>query len=173
MLEDLSGPYPGYGLGAIDAFHGYVVYRLLDADALAGEIAEMRDLVERDYRRLSIAQDLGLGMMLWLSHVFPDEPWAVVQRDRALVMLDSMWVDPPGYFCREPGLPKIKFAFTNYGVSLGLQSVGARIERVERLNAFFAGYRSGDAYDTDAITHVMGCTSHLPGDFIVKTVEEK
>jgi hypothetical protein len=168
MLEDLSGPYPGYGLGAIDAFHGYVVYRLLDADALAGEIAEMRDLVERDYRRLSIAQDLGLGMMLWLSHVFPDEPWAVVQRDRALVMLDSMWVDPPGYFCREPGLPKIKFAFTNYGVSLGLQSVGARIERVERLNAFFAGYRSGDAYDTDAITHVMGCTSHLPGDFIVR-----
>ena len=173
MLEDLSGPYPGYGLGAIDAFHGYVVYRLLDADALAGEIAEMRDLVERDYHRLSIAQDLGLGMMLWLSHVFPGEPWAVVQRERALVMLDSMWVDPPGYFCREPGLPQIKFAFTNYGVSLGLQSVGARIEWVERLNAFFAGYRSGDAYDTDAITHVMGCTSRLPGDFIVETVEEK
>jgi len=173
MLEDLSGPYPGYGLGAIDAFHGYVVYRLLDADALAGEIAEMRDLVERDYHRLSIAQDLGLGMMLWLSHVFPGEPWAVVQRERALVMLDSMWVDPPGYFCREPGLPKIMFAFTNYGVSLGLQSVGSRIERVESLNAFFAGYRSGDAYDTDAITHVMGCTSRLPGDFIVETVEEK
>ena len=84
-----------------------------------------------------------------------------------------MWVDPPGYFCREPGLPKIMFAFTNYGVSLGLQSVGARIERVESLNAFFAGYRSGDAYDTDAITHVMGCTSRLPGDFIVETVEEK
>jgi hypothetical protein len=41
------------------------------------------------------------------------------------------------------GLPQSKFAFTNYGVSLGFQSVGARIERVERLNAFFAGYRSG------------------------------
>jgi hypothetical protein len=173
MLEDLSGPYPGYGFGAIDPFHGYVVYRLLDADALAREIAEMRRLVERAYRSLSITQDLGLGMMLWLSHVFPDESWAVVQRDRALATLESMWVDPPGYFCREPGLPQSKFAFTNYGVSLGLQSVGARIERVERLNAFFAGYRSGDAYDTDAITHVMGCTSHLPGDFIVKTVEGK
>jgi hypothetical protein len=44
--------------------------------------------------------------------------------------------------------------------------VGAHLERVERLNAFFADYRSGDGYDTDAITHVMRCTSHLPGDFI-------
>ncbi len=166
MLEDLSGPYPGYGFGAIDAFHGYVVYRLLAADALAGEIGEMRELVERSYRSLRITQDLGLGMMLWLSHFFPREPWAVVQRDQALATLESMWVDPPGYFCREPGVPHVKFAFTNYGVSLGLQSVGAGMDRVDRLNAFFAGYRSGDRYDTDAITHVMGCTSHLPGDFI-------
>ena len=170
MLEDLSAPYPGYGLGAIDAFHGYVVYRFLDADALAGEIAEMHELVERSYRSLHITQDLGLGMMLWLSHVFPREAWAVVQRKRALATLDSMWVDPPGYFCREPGLPGIKFAFTNYGVSLGLHSVGTHLERVERLHAFFANYRSGDEYDTDAITHVMGCTSHLPGDFIVQAV---
>jgi hypothetical protein len=172
MLEDLSAPYPGYGLGAIDPFHGYVVYRLLDEDGLAGEIAEMRELVERSDRSVHITQDLGLGMMLWLSHVFPREAWAVVQRKRALATLDSMWVDPPGYFCREPGLPQVKFAFTNYGVSLGLQSVGAHLERVERLNAFLAGYRSGDDYDTDAITHVMGCTSHLPGDFIVRTTEE-
>jgi hypothetical protein len=171
MLEDLSAPYPGYGLGAIDAFHGYVVYRLLDADALAGEIAEMHELVERSYRSLSITQDLGLGMMLWLSHVFPGEAWAVAQRDRGLATLDSMWVDPPGYFCREPGLSQVKFAFTNYGVSLGLQSVGAQLQRVERLNAFFAEYRSGDEYDTDAITHVMGCTSLLPGDFILKKAE--
>jgi len=30
MKEDLSGPYPGYGFGALDAFDGYVSYRLLD-----------------------------------------------------------------------------------------------------------------------------------------------
>lgn len=166
MREDLSGPYPGYGLGAIDAFHGYVVYRLLDADGLAGEIAEMHDLIERSYRGLRVTQDLGLGMMLWLSHFFPLEPWAVEHRVRALETLESMWVDPPGYFCREPGRPDVKFAFTNYGVSIGLQSIGAWPERVARLNAFFAGHRSGDAYDTDAITHVMACASHLPGDFI-------
>ena len=166
MLEDLSGSYPGYGLGAIDAFHGYVVYRLLDADDLAGEIAEMHGLVERSFAALRITQDLGLGMMLWLSHFFPREPWAVAQRRRALAILESMWVERPGYFCREPGLPHVKFAFTNYGVSVGLQSIGTRRDRVDRLNAFFADYHSGDAYDTDAITHVMACASHLPGELI-------
>ncbi len=88
MREDLSGPYPGFGLGALDPFHGYVVYRLLAPEALAAEIAEMRALVERSSRDLVITQDLGLGMMLWMTHFFPDEPWAVVQRARALRMLD-------------------------------------------------------------------------------------
>ena len=41
MQEDLSGPYPGYGFGALDAFDGYVSYRLLDEQALAREIGEM------------------------------------------------------------------------------------------------------------------------------------
>ena len=48
MKEDLSGPYPGFGLGALDAFDGYVSYRLLDEDALSREIADMRVLVERE-----------------------------------------------------------------------------------------------------------------------------
>ena len=80
--------------------------------------------------------------------------------------LDGMWIDPPGAFCREPYLPDVFFAFTNYGVSVGLQSVGAMRERVERLNAFFETYRSGDEYDTDAITHVMACSSWYPGEMI-------
>ncbi|WP_292241518.1 hypothetical protein [Mesorhizobium sp.] len=66
MQEDLSSPYPGYGLGSMDAYDGYVSYRMLDEDALAPEIAQMRDLMERDWRTLDIEQDLGLGMMLWL-----------------------------------------------------------------------------------------------------------
>src|SRR5215218_6293348 len=96
MEEDLSGPYPGYGLGAIDAYDGYVAYRMLDDDALAPEIAEMRALIERDWRTLNVKQDLGLGMMLWLAHFFPDEPWTAAQTRRALRTLDGMWVDPPG-----------------------------------------------------------------------------
>ena len=166
MKEDLSGPYPGYGLGALDAFNGYVGYRLLDEEALAPEIAEMRNLMARDADSLTIDQDLGLGMMLWLAHFFPDESWAKVQIPRALATLDRMWIDPPGYFCRAPRLPHVKFAFTNYGVSLGLQAVRRGFDRVARLNAFFETWRSGDEYDREAITHVMACSSHLPGAFL-------
>ena len=46
MKEDLSGPYPGYGFGALDAFDGYVSYRLLDEEALAREIADMQLLID-------------------------------------------------------------------------------------------------------------------------------
>src|SRR3981189_3875369 len=82
MKEDLSGASPGFGLGSLDAFDGYVVYRLLDEQALAREIAEMRDLVERHYRQLSIDQDLGLGMMLWLPPFFPPQPRAGARTPR-------------------------------------------------------------------------------------------
>jgi hypothetical protein len=166
MLDDLSGPYPPYGLGALDPFHGLVVYRLLDADALSGEISQMQELVEQSYPRLHVTQDLGLGMLLWISHFFPSEPWAVSIRQRSLATLERMWIDPPGYFCREPSLPHVKFAFTNYGVSIGLQAVGAHAARVERLNRYFQTYRSGDEYDTGAITHVMECCSWFSGGLL-------
>jgi hypothetical protein len=166
MREDLSGPYPGYGLGAMDAFDGYIAYRLLDEHALEEEIAQMRELMDRTWRVLEIEQDLGLGMMLWLAHYFPEEDWATGQTKRALQMLDQMWIDPPGYFCRAPHLPDVKFAFTNYGVALGLQAAEVWPDRVDKLNAFFETWRSGDEYDREAITWVMACTSHLPGEFL-------
>ena len=162
MKEDLSGPYPGYGLGALDAFDGYVAYRILNEDALSREIADMRKLVTQSAPDLVITQDLGLGMMLWMTQFFPAEEWAQLQKKRCLTILDSMW-RPDGYFCREPNSPNTKFAFTNYGVSIGLQAVNAMPERVEQLNAFFEKYRSGDEYDHAAITHVMACNSHFPG----------
>lgn len=165
MKEDLSGPYPGYGLGALDAFDGYVSYRMLDESALSREIADMRTLVDHIAPDLLITQDLGLGMMLWMTHFFPEEPWARLQKQRCITVLDRMWKDD-SYFCREPTLPRTKFAFTNYGVSVGLQAVGARPDRVERLNSYFESYRSGDEYDQAAITHVMACSSHFPGALI-------
>jgi hypothetical protein len=152
MKEDLSGPYPGYGLGAMDAYDGYVSYRLLDGDALASEIAEMRALIEQTWRTLEIEQDLGLGMMLWLAHFFPNDPWAKAQTTQALRTLDAMWVDPPGYFSRAPWLRDTKFAFTNFGISLGLQSTGQWSDRIHLLNAFFENWCSGDEYDREAIT---------------------
>ena len=165
MNESLSAPYPGYGFGALDAFDGYVSYRCLDEHVLADEISDMRALIDASTARLNITQDLGLGMMLWLSHFFPLEDWAATQRRRSLAVLDRMWCDD-GYFCREPDLPHMKFAFTNYGVSVGLQAAQAMTERVPRLNSFFNHYRSGDEYDREAITHVMACSSHFPGYLI-------
>lgn len=165
MQEDLSAPYPGYGLGALDAFDGYVSYRMLDEEALSHEIDDMRALIDKTAADLVITQDLGLGMMLWLTHFFPEEPWARLQKKRCLKILDRMWIED-SYFCREPDLPRTRFAFTNYGVSVGLQSVDATPERVARLNRYFERYRSGDEYDHAAITHVMACSSHFPGALI-------
>jgi hypothetical protein len=169
MTEDLSEPYPGYGLGALDPYHGYVVYRLLAPDELAVEIAEMKALVDQSKKGLHVTQDLGVGMMLWMTQFFPGERWATLQRQRCLAILDSLWIDPPGYFCRQPGQPAVKFAFTNYGVSVGLQAAAPTPEqtaRIARLHRFFDAYRSGDEYDLAAITHVMACSSHLPGELV-------
>lgn len=168
MEEDLSGPYPGYGLGAMDAYNAYVVYRLLDEKLLADEIAEMKDLVDAGFTSLEIDQDLGLGMMLWLCHFFPGEDWAGLQRLKSEQHLNRLWIESPGYFCRQSHVREMKFAFTNYGISLGLQACGLWPERVKALNAFFERYRSHDEYDSNAITHVMACTSHFPGLFLKK-----
>ena len=80
-------------------------------------------------------------------------------------MLDTMWCQD-GYFCREPNLRDMKFAFTNFGVSIGLQAVGEMPERVYAINEFFESYRAGDEYDRAAITHAMACSSHFPGCLI-------
>ena len=165
MEEDLSGAYPGYGLGAMDAFDGYVAYKLLNQDALAEEIDEMYQLMQ-GYESLIIDQDLGLGMMLWLCHFYPDEEWASYQSKLGLHILDRLWIDPPGYFCRQTSWYEMKFSFTNYGISLGLQAWDQWLDRVDKLNKFFDKYKSGDEYDTNSITHVMSCTSHFPGLFL-------
>jgi hypothetical protein len=170
MEEDLSGPYPGYGLGAMDAFDGYVSYRLLGEQELAGEITEMRAIMERQYRSLHIDQDLGLGMMLWLAHFFPTEDWAVTQRELSLAALDHLWVDPPGYFGRASYAPHVRIAFANFGASIGLQSQDVWPERVKALNDYFERHRSDDEYDREAITWVMACCSHFPGAFVSERV---
>jgi hypothetical protein len=170
MEEDLSAPYPGNGLGAMDAFDGYVSYKLLSETELAREIAEMRAIMAQQYGALRIDQDLGLGMMLWLTHFFPHEDWAVAQREQSLAALDFLWTEPPGFFARASYARDMRIAFANYGVSIGLQSQDVWPERVRALNDYFETYRSGDEYDREAITHVMACCSHFPGAFVSERV---
>lgn len=165
LKEDLSGPYPGYGFGALDPFDGYVSYRMLGERHLSREIDEMQALIDKIAPDLMITQDLGLGMMLWMTHFFPEETWARQQKARCLEILDGMWIDD-SYFCREPDLANVRFAFANYGISVGLRSVNEMPERIDRLNRYFETYRSGDDYDQAAITHVMACNSHFPGALI-------
>jgi hypothetical protein len=154
----------------MDAFDGYVSYKLLSETELAREIAEMRAIMEQQYGSLRIDQDLGLGMMLWLTHFFPHEDWAVVQRELSLAALDFLWTDPPGFFARASYARDMRIAFANYGVSIGLQSQDVWPERVRALNDYFETYRSGDEYDREAITHVMACCSHFPGAFVSERV---
>ena len=70
-------------------------------------------------------------------------------------MVETMWVNPPGYLWRAPGMRDTQCAFTNYGVSLKRQAVNVVPERIKHLNAYFETYRPGDEYDRDAIPWVM------------------
>lgn len=192
MKEDLSGPYPGYGLGGLDPYHGLLAYTRLDPEGkqLGAEINDMRVLVEGSYRRLDCSQDLGLGILLWAASFFPGEQWAQSITARSTKTLDSMWqaAKPAphqpqqqqqgdgadqaasavgeGYFCRHPWLPQVRLAFSNYGASLGCQAADLWTDRIHALNRYFEHYRSGDEYDEKAITWVMACNSHFPGAFM-------
>jgi hypothetical protein len=165
MEEDLSGPYPGYGYGGLDHYDGYVTYRLIDEQALSSEISQMYSLIQRDYRDFHCTQDLGLGEVLWMTHFFPDEEWSKHLKEHSIKMLDTMW-NEEGWFRREPYLRRTKIAFSNYGVSVGLQAVDIWPDRVQKLNDYFETWKSHDEYDTNSITHVMGCTSWFPGVFL-------
>jgi len=166
MKEDLSGPYPGYGLGGLDFYSGYTVYKLIDSTALSSEIGDMWDLIQLNYKKFHCSQDLGLGDMLWDCHFNPEEEWSKVVKERCVTTLDNMW-RKQGYFVRDLIYEKDAIlAFGNFGVSLGLQANGLWPERVKKLNQFFETYNSGDKYDEEAITHVMQCTSYFPGVFL-------
>jgi hypothetical protein len=162
MKEDLSGPYPSYGFGALDAFDGYVSYRLLDEQALANEIAEMKEIIDKTAPDLVITQDLGLGMMLWMTHFFPGEGWAetpFARRARPDVDRGRLFL---------PRVPPARDALCLHQLWRVDRPPGGRCDAraCRGLNAHFEQYRSGDEYDRAAITHVMACNSHFPGRLI-------
>lgn len=100
-------------------------------------------------------------MMLWCAHFFPGEAWADHLRGYCADKLNGMWVrtggsgaKETGYFARAPWARGTRLAFSNYGASLGLQAVSASLSRCGALNRYFEAFKSGDEYDTKAITWV-------------------
>jgi len=171
MKEDLSGPYPGYGIGGLDHYDAYTVYRAIDEHSLANEIRDVQRLVLKTYTSYRCTQDLGLGETLWMAHHFPNEAWARYLTSSCLSSLEQMWrqVDESrGYFTRDLRMNMV-IAFSNFGVSIGCQAAGVWHKRVRDLHNFFATFASHDEYDFEAITHVMHCNSLLPGVLIKRS----
>ena len=167
MREDLSGAYPGFGLGALDPFHGDVVYRLLGERALAAEIRDMDALVDKLYPDLRVTQDLGLGMLLWMSHFFPGVE--LVARCSG----NAPWPPSTGCGSIRPGTSVASSATptsSSPSPTTACRSGSRRSAPIPigwpRLHRFFATYRSNDEYDSNAITHVMACSSLVPGRLI-------
>ena len=165
-VRGFGGSAPRKGPEPLDPFCGYVAFRSLDELELSAEIADLRERIERSYRDLVVTRDLALGMMLWMTHFHPDEPWAQLQRARCLRVLEHLWTDPPGYFCREPGLARVKSAVANHVISIGLQAVGAMPDRVEKLRRFLRPPRLLDDQDRKGPTHVLACCADLPGELL-------
>ena len=127
-LEDargLSGPYPGYGRE-----------RSARSTAMSSTGARRRRPRPRDAEMHGSSSEITRFASHPGSGPGHDALALALSREQAVAhrpgpaTLESMWVDPPSYFCREPGRPDIKFAFTNYGVSIGLQSIEVRPDRV-------------------------------------------
>jgi hypothetical protein len=165
--------------GNLDPFDGYVTYRLVrdyeKTDALDAEIEDMKAMVMARYERYSSDDPLDLGEALWISHFFPDEPWAKTVAWSAITSLESLYT--MGYF--RPQNQHYRLAFREFGTTLGVQvhpmAVGWKkndYERVNELHEFWDQDSRLYARDKD-ITPVMYCSSLIPGVFSKEYIETK
>lgn len=172
MEEDLSRPFADSGPALLEVFLGLAVYRQVGVDALGPEIEELEGMVLKTYQSLAPDHGVDLGLLLWITHFFPDEPWALALREKALSALDARWVDPPGYFRRnlpEPWVGPVRsnrLALTNFSAALGLQAQGVWSERVERLHRYFLEDYRWEVDMNDALAPILTCISIRPGLFL-------
>jgi hypothetical protein len=148
-------------------FYLDVACRSLEGAELGAQVADLRARIESSYRDLVITRDLDLGTMLWMTHFHADEPWARLHWGRCQRVLELLWVDPPGYFGRGPGATRTRSAVANHAISIGLQSVGATPERVEKLRQYFSVSRAMDSEDRPATAHILACCADLPGELLM------
>lgn len=169
MEEDLSRPYPDSGPGKLEVFMGLAVYRLLGSEALRPEIEELEGMVRRTFESLAPDHGVDLGLLLWITHFSPGEPWSLLLRERALTALDARWVDPPGYFRRNLPDPWSSprrsnlLAITNLTASVGLQAQRVWARRVDRLHEYFLTHCPWEPEPDDALLPILICTSLHPG----------
>lgn len=169
MEEDLSRPYPNSGPGKLEVFMGLAVYHQVGAEALRPEIEELEGMVGKTFQSLAPDHGVDLGLLLWITHFFPGEPWSLLLRERALAALDARWVDPPGYFRRnlpEPWSGPLRtnlLAITNLTASVGLQAQGVWASRVCRLHDYFLNHYPWEPAPDDALLPILTCISLHPG----------
>ncbi len=169
MDEDLKKPFPGSGPGKLEVFLALAVYRQLGPDALRPEIEELEGMVERTYRALAPDHGLDLGLLLWIAHFFPAQPWSLLLRERVLAALDARWVDPPGYFRRnlpEPWSGPVRsnrLALTNLTAAIGLQAQGVWAHRVRRIHRHFLDHYPWEPDEGDPLAPILTCASLHPG----------
>jgi hypothetical protein len=172
MEEDLSRPFSGSEPGLLEVFMGLAVYREIGADALGPEIEELEAMVQATHQSLAPDHGVDLGLLLWVTHFFPEESWAVSLRERALAGLDGRWVDPPGYFRRnlpEPWVGPVRsnrLAISNLTAAVGLQAQGVWAERVQRLQKYFLEDYRWEVDMHDALAPILICISLRPGLFL-------
>ncbi len=169
MEENLAAPFPGSDSGRLEVFLGLAVYRQLDPKALRPEIEELEGLVQKTYQALAPDHGADLGLLLWVTHFFPDEAWSLLLRERVVSALDARWVDPPGYFRRNLSEPwngpmrSNRLAITNLSAALGLQAQGLSAHRVQRLHQYFTGQYPWENDSQDVLAQVLLCLSLNPG----------
>ncbi len=169
MDEELKRPFPDSGPGKLEVFLALAVYRQVGLEALRPEIDELEGLVQETYQALAPDHGVDLGLLLWITHFFPAEPWSLLLRERALAALDARWVDPPGYFRRnlpEPWSGPVRanrLAITNLTAAIGLQAQGVWVHRVQRIHHHFLDHYPWEAHPRDALAPILTCVSLHPG----------
>ncbi|KAH8692817.1 hypothetical protein BGW36DRAFT_301782 [Talaromyces proteolyticus] len=126
--------------GNLDPIDGYVIYRLLQASALAageksvglgldGEIADYKRVMERKGEHFVSTDPLDLGMTLWTTHWFSDrESWASKLAGRCFQQIYELF-EIDRYLSRNI---KYRLAFREFGTSLGVRCHSERSPDKER-----------------------------------------
>lgn len=167
--------------GNLDPFDGYATYRILQDTAqvsssnpsiLNSEVSDMQKMVNFKYPYYQSDDPLDLGEALWITHWYPEEPWAKHISEVSTRALELLWSG--GYFLAPT---YYRLAFREFGTTIGVQlnPVTQTIQpewnkRVEILNNFW----EKDLYSRDSnITPIMYCTSLIPGAFKKGYIESK